>query len=50
MKVTVREAIDGGYWDELCDLTGIKVLLDEDTEIELTDEQAGVIRFLGGKV
>ena len=44
--VTAREALDGGYWEKLCGLTGINIWavngnqMDEDETIELTEEQA----------
>ncbi len=47
--VTAREALDGGYWLELCDIKGINEwvisegLMDDSEEIELTAEEVETI-------
>lgn len=47
--ITPEEAIDRGVWEKLCDMKGINVwafnegLMDDDTEISLTEEEAGTL-------
>jgi len=46
VKVTVRELMDKGVWDEVCELLGLNPwcvnegLMDSSEEIELTETQA----------
>ena len=55
ITVTPRDALDGGYWAELCTIKGLNVwaasegMVSEEEEIELTYEEAqelGVIPTL----
>ena len=50
--ITPREALDGDYWEELCDMKGISVwavkegLMGRRDSIELTDEEAHELRII----
>ena len=52
VKVTARELIDKGYWDDVCRMTGLSIwcvnegLIDSSEEIELTEAQARQIGLL----
>ena len=50
--VTVREVLDNGIWDKLCDLKGINVwavnegLIDDTEEIILNEKEAKLLGIL----
>lgn len=52
VKVTARELIDKGLWDDVCELTGLSVwcvnegLMDSSEEVELTEAQAKQVGLL----
>lgn len=52
INITVREIIDCGRWDELCELKGLNPwgvnegLINTDEVIELTDDEARILRII----